>query len=278
MKGFLALLCNAIYISVVVSSTGTSAFEASASCSASACASAGCTSAIPCLGPNSRCYNLTKNDCVSRGPGYCWCGGCGGSLAEEDCKAWQSLVVRDVAGSQCTRSDPCACGGAKCDPHKSLGCVSCNRGHIENINLNGFGTTGILSSTIPSELQLLPHITQLALNNCSFTGTIPAALALISSLEEIDVSKNALTGTIPASLAILSKLCVLVVQHNRLTGKVPALPFSHYNGCGIYKVPVCRLDEPGKCTEPHCNHFSCPLPVGSDMCKNPGGAAGVHCK
>jgi hypothetical protein len=61
------------------------------------------------------------------------------------------------------------------------------------------------------------------------------------------------------------------LHDNALTGAVPPLPFKQYSG-------ECLLDDPDYCTEPNCNHFTCPLPAGSEQCTYGGGTAGVHCK
>jgi hypothetical protein len=207
---------------------------------------------------------------------------CDDTLVEEDCEAWQSLFVHDTPTSVCKRSDPCACGGITCDTRVTNPCVQCFRGRITNINLNGSPSLGknpgSLSTTIPSQLQNLQNLTQLSLNGCNFTGTIPAALGLMSSLITMDISYNQLTGSIPGSLALLSQLVVLSTEQNRLTGKVPKLPFSQYNGGSLYPGRhLCQMDNPDACTEPNCNHFSCPLPPRSDTCKASWGD-GLHCK
>jgi hypothetical protein len=205
---------------------------------------------------------------------------CDGTLVKEDCEAWQSLFVQDTPTSVCKRSDPCACGGITCDTRATNPCVECFRGRITAINLDTATqksrNPGSLSTTIPSQLQNLQNLTQLSLNGCNFTGTIPAALGLMSNLIELDISSNQLTGSIPGSLALLSQLNVLSTEQNRLTGKVPELPFSQYNG-GVVKHATCKMDHPEACTEPNCNHFSCPLPPGSDTCKAMWGD-GLHCK
>jgi hypothetical protein len=48
--------------------------NSSSSCSASTCEAKGCTSKAPCLSPDDRGYDFSKNDCVARG--YCWCDEC----------------------------------------------------------------------------------------------------------------------------------------------------------------------------------------------------------
>jgi hypothetical protein len=75
-------------------------------------------------------------------------------------------------------------------------------------------------------------------------------------------------------LASLKELKLLYLYENKLTGLLPPLSFSQH-------TEDCVLDLYA-CVEPHCNHFKCPLPPGSDECQweQPGfpPQAGVHCK
>jgi hypothetical protein len=226
-----------------------------------------------CLADNNICGpTLSQSECFAHS--WCWCGGCGPSLAKEDCKAWQSVFVRDIPGSVCSRGDPCACGGATCDPAKRQACVLCEGGRIINMNLNGglkHFPPGSLASTIPSELALLPAIVDLGFSNCSFTGTIPSELGQLTSLTGLNFGRNNLTGTVPPSLGQLTALTSLHLWGNKLTGSIPELPFAHL-------TEVCDLDRPTECTEEMgCNHFKCPLPADATQCNGWGGV-GVHCE
>jgi hypothetical protein len=90
------------------------------------------------------------------------------------------------------------------------------------------------------------------------------------------LATNNLRGTIPSSLAKLSKMTTLTLNNNRLTGLVPSLPFAQYTD---RYGGECVLDNPTGCTEPNCNHFKCPLPAGSEQCKDASvSGPGVHCK
>jgi hypothetical protein len=132
-----------------------------------------------------------------------------------------------------------------------------------------------LKGTIPSSLASLTRLTKLELFGNNLKGTIPSSLASLTQLAYLGLESNNLTGTIPSSLASLTQLAYLALRGNALTGLVPPLPFKQYN----YLVGECYLDDPG-CgpREPHCNHFKCPLPAGSEQCKYPNGDVGVHCK
>jgi hypothetical protein len=96
-------------------------------------------------------------------------------------------------------------------------------------------------------------------------------------ITKIDLGNDNLRGTIPSSLAQLSMMTELVLSSNQLTGLVPPLPFAQYTG-GQYG---CVLDEPAYCQggpSGDCNHFKCPLPAGSEQCRNGAESVGVHCK
>jgi hypothetical protein len=107
-------------------------------------------------------------------------------------------------------------------------------------------------------------------------GTIPSSFASLTKLISLQLPSNNLKGTIPSSLASLTQLAQLGLWDNALTGLVPPLPFKQYSGGphGGY----CCLDFPGNCQMPNCNHFKCPLPAGSEQCKDSSGRVSVHCK
>jgi hypothetical protein len=248
-----------------------------ASCD-SRCQSSGCHG---CLAKNNVCEKgLSRSDCFAqKSQGWCWCGSCGGAVAEKDCDIWQSLLIHDVPPAICSRFDPCSCGGATCDPNKTNPCVTCNAGHITQLNINGgHFPPNALSSTIPCELAQLPAVINIALSNNSFKGTIPSCLSQLSQLESLSLHRNALTGSIPSSFGQLSKLTSLNIFGNYLSGKVPSLPFSQYEHCILDSPPATGGGL--ICTEPHCNHFACPLPQGSGQCERGFGAGkvGVHCQ
>jgi hypothetical protein len=106
------------------------------------------------------------------------------------------------------------------------------------------------------------YITTINLDTNNLAGTIPSSIGSLAKLTGLRANINSLTGTIPSSIGSLTNLTLLQISMNKLTGLVPPLPFAQY----IY----CSLDYTSDCTEPNCNHFTCPLPVGSDLCY-------VHC-
>jgi hypothetical protein len=117
-------------------------------------------------------------------------------------------------------------------------------------------------------------ITEMRLDNNNLKGTIPSGLGSMTKLTtKLSLSRNNLKGTIPSSLASLTELSSISLSKNALTGLVPPLPFKQYSG------GHCALDDPGYCTEPNCNHFKCPLPAGSEQCKDYYGRMhSVQCK
>jgi hypothetical protein len=192
-------------------------------------------------------------------------------------------------GGAALRDDPCSCGGRNCDKREGV-CVKCANGDITAVILPSNGLDGTIPSsvgsmtglnymvlshnnlkgTIPSSLASLTQLSSLELSWTYLEGTIPSSLASLTRLDCLDLSLNNLKGTIPSSLASLTRLTHLSLYWNALTGLVPPLPFKQYSSCA--------LNYPGSCTEPNCNHFKCPLPVGSGMCTYGAAIAGVHCK
>jgi hypothetical protein len=188
---------------------------------------------------------------------------------------------------EASRLDPCSCKEEDCNLSYN---VTCENGHITVIKLIEIGLKG----TIPSALSQLTHLSELAFFGCGsgigckthsvlsgtipsilgqltqltslkiiyndgtkgITGTIPPELGQLTQLQELFLSQNSLTGTIPSTFAHLTQLQSLAIDFNYLTGVVPPLPsvFQAGNEC-------CFIDGP----DDH-NHFSCPLPAGSEKC------------
>jgi hypothetical protein len=241
-----------------------------------------------------------------------------GQVKPAQCKFWQELFdstggTPPYSGAPSKwkncfnlRDDPCECGGRTC-PHPTAEiCVTCKNGDITAMNLEGNGLNGTIPSsiseltgltylgldenaikgTISSSIGELTSLTELHLDRNQLTGSIPSAVAKLTGLTMLMLHYNKLTGGIPSELADLKALTRLYLAQNKLTGRVPPLPFEQYNG-GETGGTECWLNAPSglepnpnpyACTEPECNHFSCPLPANSNKCKYFGGDAGVHCK
>jgi hypothetical protein len=153
------------------------------------------------------------------------------------------------------------------------------------MTLGIFYNPGLAGSSIPSSVGRLTGLKEAYLYSNGLTGEIPASIGNATALRVLLLADNALTGIIPASFSRLAKVSWLELQHNRLTGTVPALSWASTQGMG-----QCSLDAvgarprghsspsiTGRCTEPNCNKFACPLPEGSDQCFW-GSRAGVHCR
>jgi hypothetical protein len=171
------------------------------------------------------------------------CTGSSSGLNKVSCAAWQDLAkATNIAGwSECSGLllDPCSC--------KIVGGegVTCADGDITSMDLE----------------------------NNNLKGTIPSSLGSMTKLQTMDFGGNYLKGTIPSSLGSMTELITISLAYNTLTGLVPPLPFKQYSDC-VVDIP------PGHygCTEPHCNHFKCPLPARSEQCNSRPGAVDVHCK
>ncbi|KAF3785519.1 putative LRR receptor-like serine/threonine-protein kinase [Nymphaea thermarum] len=109
-------------------------------------------------------------------------------------------------------------GGDPClpVPWSWVKCTSDQQPRIVTVNLSGRNLTGNVSS----ELSTLTGITELWLDNNSFTGPIPDLSGCIN-LKIIHLENNFFTGEIPAYLAALPNLSELYLQNNRLSGVVP---------------------------------------------------------
>ena len=79
-----------------------------------------------------------------------------------------------------------------------------------------------VSSTIPSEIGLLTHVTALKILGESVFGTIPSTLGALVNLTELSLSYTELTGTIPSTLGALVNLTELSLSFTELTGTIPS--------------------------------------------------------
>ncbi|CAN6470984.1 unnamed protein product [Victoria cruziana] len=110
-------------------------------------------------------------------------------------------------------------GGDPClpVPWSWVECTSDQQPRIVTVNLSGKNLTG----NVPPELSTLTGLTELWLDNNSFTGPIPDLSGCIN-LKIIHLENNLFTGEIPAYLAALPSLSELYLQNNMLSGVIPA--------------------------------------------------------
>ncbi len=110
--------------------------------------------------------------------------------------------------------------------------VTCNGGHVRELDLSARGLNG----SIPAELGSLAKLRSLNLVFNQLSGTIPVQLANLSELEELFLAENQLSGDIPAQLSKLSNLRVLNLASNQLTGAIPAQlgDLIHLEGLSLY--------------------------------------------
>ena len=80
-----------------------------------------------------------------------------------------------------------------------------------------------LNGTLPPELENLPSLSLLRIENNSLTGPIPTEFGNMSTstLATLSLAGNSLTGSIPSELGNLSALTELDLSGNSLTGSIP---------------------------------------------------------
>ncbi|KAG0553810.1 hypothetical protein KC19_12G040900 [Ceratodon purpureus] len=125
----------------------------------------------------------------------------------------------------------------------SLGRIPKELGKLVHMKLLGLG--GNFTGEIPPELQNIPSLENLLLENSSlegeippwignwtslkflylrssqFNGSIPPTLGNLVNLTVLDIEINSLTGPIPQSFAYLKNLKTLALNGNSLTGQIP---------------------------------------------------------
>jgi len=88
---------------------------------------------------------------------------------------------------------------------------------MKELNLAGNN----ISSTIPSELNLLTLLDQIDLSNNQLTGTITSLLGQLSQLVTLQLAGNRFSGTLPFELGNLKNLETMNLSQNKLTGSLP---------------------------------------------------------
>ncbi|KAJ7965269.1 Leucine-rich repeat receptor-like protein kinase [Quillaja saponaria] len=109
-------------------------------------------------------------------------------------------------------SSPCHWPGVSCYPNKEF--------QVKDLNLSGFGLSGVLNSSI-SYLCLHKHLISLDLSGSNFTGPIPQLLGNCGQLNTILLNDNGFEGSIPPQLFQSKWLSKIDLGYNSLTGSIP---------------------------------------------------------
>eukprot|EP01006_Ploeotia_vitrea_P056469 TRINITY_DN68101_c7_g2_i1.p1 TRINITY_DN68101_c7_g2~~TRINITY_DN68101_c7_g2_i1.p1 ORF type:complete len:311 (+),score=24.41 TRINITY_DN68101_c7_g2_i1:75-1007(+) len=96
--------------------------------------------------------------------------------------------------------------------------VTCENGHITEINLQNNNLNGPLPCTL---FQCLPNLQRLNLHDNNISSVIPHTLRGLTCLTHLLLSKNALMGSIPTGIGSLTKLQELHLDDNSLSGVIP---------------------------------------------------------
>ncbi len=95
--------------------------------------------------------------------------------------------------------------------------VTCETGHVRDIDLYGNRLTG----SIPTAVGSLANLQRLRLGDNQLSGSIPPQLGNLTFLRELNLYRNQLTGSIPAELGSLANLEYLALSDNRISGNIP---------------------------------------------------------
>lgn len=135
-----------------------------------------------------------------------------------ECQALEALYTstagaqwKDKAGWLVTNT-PCSWYG-----------VTCQAGHVSEINL----TNNNLAGPLPAQLSSLVSLQVLDLMNSEATvgglvGSVPAGLGSLTQLRTLNLTGHQLTGPIPLQLNNLAALRILNLSNNNLSGTIPA--------------------------------------------------------
>ena len=117
--------------------------------------------------------------------------------------------------------------------------VSCDGGHVSELELNGNNLNG----TIPPELGSLTYIQELWFTLNQLSGSIPPELGSLTNLTSLQLSSNQLSGSIPPEIGSLTNLEALFLDNNQLSGPLPVSMTNLVNLEGFYYNDT-KLCEP----------------------------------
>jgi hypothetical protein len=136
--------------------------------------------------------------------------------------------------------------------------VTCNAGHVTQIDLNSNKLTG----TLPAEIAQLSNLYTLDLRGNQLT-TLPAEIGQLSNLTTLDLSNNHLTA-LPAEFGQLSNLVWLDLRLNQLTTFPPEIgQLSNLSSLDVLDNPMHGV-LPAELMKLHLNSFYFP---GTGLCQ-----------
>ena len=167
-----------------------------------------------------------------------------------------AVLANDIEGSTVCSLVPAACNGTYTGESLTVpdygdlcedadySCKESKKSNRAGVSYSAVKPPSRCSGTLPSELGLLTHLTQLIVR-CGpglfvdgvdnlMSGTIPTQLGKLSQLIELYLVLNQLTGTIPTQLGRLTALEIMDLQGNSLSGWLPTQlgQFSAFSSLG----------------------------------------------
>lgn len=96
--------------------------------------------------------------------------------------------------------------------------ANCVDGHVTIVSLRKTGLVG----TVPTELQMFPHLRALDLSHNKLDGTIPRWVTNFRLLEKLNLAENRLSGGFPLDIGLVANLDTLILADNALSGVLPS--------------------------------------------------------
>ena len=105
-----------------------------------------------------------------------------------------------------------------------------------------------LTGPIPSELALLPSLSELWLSFNAFTGTIPEEITTMNNLRWLICNNNKMTGTLPNDYG--DSLFAVTFNHNKIMGSIP---FSEFENDEYFALLLHETDLTGSVPNEFCS-------------------------
>ncbi|KAH7436166.1 hypothetical protein KP509_05G005800 [Ceratopteris richardii] len=202
------------------------------------------------------------------------------------CTNWTGITCSNSSSSGTQRVIAIDLGGAELSGSISLATIGLLDA-LQNLSLG----SNHLSGELPVDLLNCTSLTELLLQNNSFSGTLPASAFLSwQHIRRVDLSFNRFSGSIPVSITNATLLQFINLQNNSFSGSIPDISLQNLSSFNVANnelegqipsslssfPPLSFAGNGGLCGKPLNESCATPQSIGSSKKKlSAGSIAGI---